>query len=232
MKPEKTKILLVDDDTDVLEFLSYNLKKEKFKVYTSENGKKALKIANKKIPQLIILDVMMPGIDGIETCEELRKNKKLSESLIIFLTARGEDYSQIAGFEAGADDYIIKPIKPKVLISRIKAILKRYNNIDDNTNINIIQNGDLIINTEKHIVTFKGNEIELPKKEFALLKLLASKPDKVFSREKIFSSIWGDEVIVGDRTIDVHIRKIRKKITNDCIKTIKGIGYKFIPDTF
>ena len=230
MKNEKYKILLVDDDNDILEFLSYNLKKEGFKVFTAENGKDALRLASLNLPQLIILDVMMPGLDGIETCEQLRLNNNLSETIITFLTARGEDYSQIAGFEAGADDYIIKPVKPKVFVSRIKALLKRHKktNIDnENKNNGMIQIGKLVIDNEKHTVIYCGQELCFPKKEFAILRLLTSKPEKVFTRDEIFLQIWGTDVIVGNRTIDVYIRKIREKISNKCIKTVKGVGYKF-----
>ncbi len=228
---EEKKILLVDDEIDILEFISYNLEKEGYRVYTAQNGKEALKIADKKIPDLIILDVMMPEMDGIVTCEELRKNTKLKKTVIAFLTARGEDYSQIAGFEAGGDDYITKPIRPKVLLSRVKALLKRTHAaeevevaIDDNK----ITIGNLIIDREKYMITVQDDEMILPRKEFELLSLLASKPGKVFTREEIYSSVWGEQVIVGDRTIDVHIRKLREKIGDLHIKTLKGIGYKFV----
>jgi two-component system, OmpR family, alkaline phosphatase synthesis response regulator PhoP len=228
---EKQKILLVDDEPDILEFLSYNLKKEGFIVYTAQNGKEAVKIALDTIPHLIILDVMMPGMDGIETCEEIRKLPTLRDTLIAFLTARGEDYSQIAGFDAGADDYISKPIKPKVLVSRARALLKRYHHgtahIDSGKAL-IITIGDLTIDKERYVVTSAGNELALPRKEFELLLLLASKPDKVFTRDEIYNAIWGDTIIVGDRTIDVHIRKLREKIGQDHIRTIKGVGYKYV----
>lgn len=231
MENQDYKILLVDDEQDILEFLSYNLKKEGFKVYTAENGKKAIEMAKKKIPHLIILDVMMPEMDGMETCEEIKKIPKLSGSVIAFLTARGEDYSQIAGFEAGADDYITKPIKPKVLVSRIKALLKRNTFMVKNAEEaqkQIIRRGKLVIDREKYVVIIKDKEINLPKKEFELLILLASKPDKVFERDNIYSAVWGDDIVVGDRTIDVHIRKLREKIGEKYIKTIKGVGYKFV----
>ncbi|MEA3446723.1 MAG: response regulator transcription factor [Bacteroidota bacterium] len=231
MENQDYKILLVDDEQDILEFLSYNLKKEGFKVYTAENGKKAIEMAKKKIPHLIILDVMMPEMDGMETCEEIKKIPKLSGSVIAFLTARGEDYSQIAGFEAGADDYITKPIKPKVLVSRIKALLKRNTFMVKNAEEaqkQIIRRGKLVIDREKYVVIKKDKEINLPKKEFELLILLASKPDKVFERDNIYSAVWGDDIVVGDRTIDVHIRKLREKIGEKYIKTIKGVGYKFV----
>ncbi|MBN1767667.1 MAG: response regulator transcription factor [Prolixibacteraceae bacterium] len=225
------KILLVDDEVDILEFISYNLEKEGYRVYTAQNGKDAIKIAEKKIPDLIILDVMMPEMDGIVTCEELRKIPKLKSTVIAFLTARGEDYSQIAGFEAGADDYITKPIRPKVLISRVKALIKRSQFAEENetvTNDNLISIGELVIDRERYLITVKDQEMVLPRKEFELLSLLASKPGKVFTREEIYSSVWGEQVIVGDRTIDVHIRKLREKIGDLHIKTLKGIGYKFV----
>ncbi|HNZ71351.1 MAG TPA: response regulator transcription factor [Prolixibacteraceae bacterium] len=228
---EEKKILLVNDEIDILEFISYNLEKEGYKVYTAQNGKDAIRIAEKKEPDLIILDVMMPEMDGIVTCEEIRKIPKLKSTIIAFLTARSEDYSQIAGFEAGADDYITKPIRPKVLISRVKALLKRTQAVEeeekvaDDTTINI---GSLSIDRERYMISVAGQEMVLPRKEFELLSLLASKPGKVFTREEIYSSVWGEQVIVGDRTIDVHIRKLREKIGEDHIKTLKGIGYKFV----
>lgn len=225
------KILLVDDEPDILEFLSYNLKKEGYKVYTADNGAKALELAKKKSPHLILLDVMMPEMDGIETCEELRKMPTLANVVIAFLTARGEDYSQIAGFDAGADDYITKPIKPKVLVSRIKALLKRFaisQEASSAASEQIISVGELTIDREKYMVYKKKKEINLPKKEFELLLLLSSKPDKVFLRDEIYTAIWGEDIIVGDRTIDVHIRKLREKIGEKSIKTIKGVGYKFV----
>lgn len=215
-------ILLVDDERDILEFLSYNLKKEGFLIHTASNGKDALEIATKVKPALILLDVMMPDMDGIETCEEIRKNPELDNTIIAFLTARSEDYSQIAGFDAGGDDYITKPIKPKVLISRIKALLKRI----DHTSMPAKQ--EITINKEQFIVIKNGEEISLPRKEFELLSLLYSKPQKVFTREEIYTAVWGDEVVVGDRTIDVHIRKLREKIGDEHIKTLKGVGYKFV----
>jgi two-component system, OmpR family, alkaline phosphatase synthesis response regulator PhoP len=230
MSDEK-KILLVDDEIDILEFISYNLEKEGYKVYTAQNGKDAIRIAEKKEPDLIILDVMMPEMDGIVTCEEIRKIPKLKNTIIAFLTARSEDYSQIAGFEAGADDYITKPIRPKVLLSRVKALLKRSQLVEEevkvteDTTINI---GSLSIDRERYMITVDGRDMVLPRKEFELLSLLASKPGKVFPREEIYSSVWGEQVIVGDRTIDVHIRKLREKIGEDHIKTLKGIGYKFV----
>ncbi len=230
MENQAYKILLVDDEQDIIEFLSYNLKKEGFTVYTAQNGIKALELAKKHLPHLILLDVMMPEMDGIETCEEIRKNPLLENTIVAFLTARGEDYSQLAGFEAGADDYITKPIKPKLLVSRINALLKRYNvwNAAPATDSVIIKTGDLIIDREKYLVYKNEEPISLPKKEFELLVLLAGKPDKVFLRDEIYSVIWGDSVVVGDRTIDVHIRKLREKIGESHIKTVKGVGYKFI----
>ena len=219
------KILLVDDEPDIVEFLGYNLKKEGYEILTANNGKDAVEIAKKELPHLIVLDVMMPDMDGIETCREIREQKGLQEVLIAFLTARNEDYTQIAGFEVGADDYITKPIKPRVFISRIKALLRRLqaaNIIDSNMSY-----GDLRIDKEKVMIIKNGEQIDLARKELELLMLLVSKPGKVFSREEIFNKIWGNDVIVGNRTIDVHIRKLREKIGDDFIKTIKGIGYKF-----
>jgi two-component system alkaline phosphatase synthesis response regulator PhoP len=224
---EQYNILIVDDEEDILDFLSYNLIKEGFNIYTAKNGIEAIKIASEIVPQLILLDVMMPQMDGIEACKEMRKIPSLKNVLISFLTARGEDYSQIAGFEAGADDYITKPIRPKVLISKLKALLKRIENESINE-IKKVTIGDIVIDRDKFIVTKKGKEINLPRKEFALLELLTSKPDKVFTRTDIYNTIWGEDVVVGDRTIDVHIRKLREKLGDDYIKTIKGIGYKFI----
>ncbi|MDA3815880.1 MAG: response regulator transcription factor [Prolixibacteraceae bacterium] len=228
---EEKKILLVDDEVDILEFISYNLEKEGYKVYTAQNGKDAIKIAEKKEPDLIILDVMMPEMDGIVTCEELRKKPKLKSTVIAFLTARGEDYSQIAGFEAGADDYITKPIRPKVLLSRVRALMKRSQLIEENEPVvsdNLITIGGIVIDRERYLISVDNQEMVLPRKEFELLSLLASKPGKVFTREEIYSSVWGEQVIVGDRTIDVHIRKLREKIGDEHIKTLKGIGYKFV----
>ncbi|MBQ5403478.1 MAG: response regulator transcription factor [Bacteroidales bacterium] len=225
------KILLVDDEADILEFLSYNLKKAGFNVFTAGNGKDAIKLAKQYLPHLIILDVMMPEMDGIETCEEIRKQPALNNTVVAFLTARSEDYSQIAGFEAGADDYISKPIKPKVLISRVSALLKRFGKTDDFAEVsegNIIRLGKLVIDREKYTVINDGVELALPRKEFSLLLLLISKPEKVFTRDEIYSAIWGDSIVVGDRTIDVHIRKLREKIGEDYIRTVKGVGYKFV----
>ncbi len=223
----KYRILLVDDETDVLEFLSYNLKREGFQVSQATNGREAISKAKAEVPHLIVLDVMMPGMDGIETCEELKKINVIKNTFIVFLTARGEDYSQISGFEAGADDYITKPIKPKLFISRIKALLRRMQDSQAEPTHETLQVKDFIIDSERFVVINRGEEIVLPKKEFELLRLLASKPNKVFTREEIFSKVWGDNVIVGDRTIDVHIRKIREKIGLENIRTVKGVGYKF-----
>ncbi len=219
------KILLVDDEQDILDFLSYNLKKEGYQVNTALNGKDAIAIAKKELPHLIVLDVMMPEMDGIETCKVMRETADLKEVIIAFLSARNEDYSQIAGFEVGADDYITKPIKPRVFLSRVKALLRRNNpNKENQPNVDL---GNLKIDQEKYLVYKDGVEIVFPKKEFKLLTLLASKPGKVFTREYILEKVWGDDVVVGDRTIDVHIRKLREKLGDDYIKTIKGIGYKF-----
>ncbi len=219
------KILLVDDEPDILEFVGYNLKKEPFEVFEASNGKKALEVAKSKLPEVILLDVMMPEMDGIETCQELRQIEGLEDALIIFLTARSEDYSQIAGLEAGADDYITKPVKPKVLLSKLKAMLRRKASGGSKP---VSQQIDgLLIDRDRYLVIKNGKELNLPKKEFELLSLLASSPGKVFNREKILSKVWGDDVVVGDRTIDVHIRKLREKIGEGFIKTIKGVGYKY-----
>lgn len=221
----KKKILVVDDEADILEFLSYNLTKEGAKVYTANNGLEAIDIAKKKKPDLILLDVMMPEMDGVETCLQLRNLPETRDMIIAFLTARGEDYSQIAGFEAGADDYIPKPIKPRVLISRLRALLRRKEG--SNYSDNPVELKSLKIDRDRYVVVKDEVELNLPKKEFELLALLISVPGKVFTREGILSSVWGDDVVVGDRTIDVHIRKLREKIGNSHIKTIKGVGYKF-----
>ncbi|MEZ7886073.1 MAG: response regulator transcription factor [Flavobacteriales bacterium] len=217
------KILLVDDEQDIVELLEYNLLKEGYQVRTASNGKEALKIATSYKPDLVILDVMMPVMDGMQTCEALRKGPNHNGVIIAMLTARGEDYSQIAGFDAGADDYITKPVKPKVLVSRVKALLRR-----GTTEIDIPEeNVSIVINRDKYLVIKDGNEFNLPKKEFELLNLLYSKPGSVFTRQNILSSVWGDEVVVGDRTIDVHIRKLREKLGSEHFVTIKGVGYKF-----
>jgi two-component system, OmpR family, alkaline phosphatase synthesis response regulator PhoP len=224
MTTNSQRILLVDDEQDILEFLSYNLRKEGYQVATAENGEEALKAAKKENPHLVLLDVMMPGLDGIEVCRELRQMTGMKDVIIAFLTARSEDYSHIAGFEAGADDYINKPIKPRVLLSRIKALLRRTSVTNDSE---VQDLGGIIIDRESYSVTHDGNELNLPRKEFELLALLASKPGKVFAREEILSRVWGEDVVVGDRTIDVHIRKLREKIGEDYIRTVKGVGYKF-----
>ena len=218
-------ILVVDDELDILEFVGYNLRKEGYTVLTANNGLTAIEIAQEKTPDLVVLDVMMPDMDGIETCERMRAIPKLTNTIITFLTARSEDYSQIAGLEAGADDYITKPIRPKVLLSRVKALLRRRVVSDDFSNI--LELGDIIIDKEKHTVLYKNLQVELAKKEFKLLELLTSKPGKVFTRQEILENVWGLEVFVGDRTIDVHIRKLREKINDQYIKTVKGVGYKF-----
>jgi len=221
---KKFKILLVDDEPDILEIISYTLKNEGYSVYTAANGIEAIDLARKINPTLIILDVMMPQMDGVEACEIIRNDSEIGDTIITFLSARGEDYSQIAGFNAGADDYITKPIKPRVLKSKIKSLLRRSNS-EDKYVINF-ENMTIDRNTYKLII--EGNELSLPKKEFELLFLLCSKPGKVFKREFILESVWGKEVVVGDRTIDVHIRKLREKIGDSYFKTIKGVGYKFV----
>jgi len=219
------KILLVDDEPDILEIISYSLESAGHKVYKANNGLEAIKIAKKIIPDLIIMDLMMPHMNGIDACEEIRKSNNLKDVVITFLSARGEDFSKIAGFEAGADDYITKPIKPKVLLSKVKSLLRRKNSEQVQT---IIQTNDLIIDRSKYTVKLKGIAISLPRKEFELLYLLTSSPNTVFARGKILDIVWGSDVIVGDRTIDVHIRKLREKIGNSSFKTIKGVGYKFV----
>ena len=216
--------MLVDDEADILEFISYNLIREGYQVYTATNGKEAVAKAREVVPHLILLDVMMPEMDGIETCQEIRKQDELKNTLIAFLTARGEDYSQIAGFEAGADAYIAKPICVKVLVSRIKALLKRFETVPNEAPA---ADRPIVIDRERYLVLKEGKEIVLPRKEFELLALLYSKPQKVFSREEIFSNVWGNDVIVGDRTIDVHVRKLREKLGDHHIVTIKGVGYKY-----
>lgn len=226
MNTNDIKILLVDDEPDILEIVGYNLKSEGYQVFTASNGTEGVKVAKKETPHLILLDIMMPEMDGIEACEKIRKVKSLENVIISFLTARGEDYSQMAGFDAGADDYITKPIKPKVLVSKVKSLLRRLKteeNEDATTKI-----GDILINREEYVVFKGGNKIVLPRKEFELFSLLTSKPGKVFKRETILDSVWGNEVVVGGRTIDVHIRKLREKIGDDYFKTVKGVGYKFV----
>ena len=223
MKKNKIKILIVDDEPDIIEILKFNLENEGYKVISAKNGKEALKLADEHLPHLIILDLMMPVMDGIEACERLRMDKKFSNSIIMFLSARGEDYSQVAAFESGADDYVTKPIKPRILNSKVKALLRRFQN--DLGQVLSFEN--LLIDSEKYIVVVDNKTLNLPRKEFELLFLLASKPGKVFKREKIMESVWGTDVVVGDRTIDVHIRKLREKIGENILKTIKGVGYQF-----
>ena len=225
MKKKDVKILLVDDEPDILEIVGYNLSSEGYQVITAENGQEGVKKAKKELPHLIILDVMMPEMDGIEACEIIRKNPDLKNTIITFLTARGEDYSQVAGFDAGADDYITKPIKPKVLVSKVKALLRRFKEEDV---VDTVKVGSLEINRDEYKIVSKGKEIILPRKEFELLSLLASKPGKVFKRDEILDAVWGNEVVVGGRTIDVHIRKLREKIGDNHFKTVKGVGYKFV----
>jgi two-component system, OmpR family, alkaline phosphatase synthesis response regulator PhoP len=231
MDYSKYKLLIVDDEPDITEFISYNLKNKGYQTFIAHNGKDAIALTRKEHPHLILMDIMMPGIDGIETCENIREMVDIPQPIIAFLTARGEDYSQIAGFEAGGDDYISKPIKPKVLESRIKALLKRIDLLRENmltTAEAESPNVRLILDRERFVAILEGKEMFFPRKEFELLNLLVSKPDKVFTREEIFHKVWGDDVIVGDRTIDVHIRKLREKIGDEHIKTTKGIGYKYI----
>jgi two-component system, OmpR family, alkaline phosphatase synthesis response regulator PhoP len=225
MAEKQFKVLIVDDEQDVLEFLTYNLEKEGFEVFTADNGKTGVELAKKQDPDVILLDVMMPEMDGIETCRSLREQPQFENTIIAFLTARTEDYSQIAGFETGADDYISKPIKPRVLISRLKALLRRYESKE--TKSTVLRVGNIEIDRERYLIVFNGTEMAVPRKEFELLFLLASKPGKVFKREEILNEIWGRDIIVGDRTIDVHIRKLREKLGEELIRTVKGIGYKF-----
>lgn len=229
MENESFKILLVDDEPDILEILTYNLRREGYQTATANNGKEAVKTALSFLPHLVILDVMMPDLDGIETLKEIRTHESLQHTLVCFLTARGEDYSQIAGFEAGADDYISKPLRPRVLMSRVAALLRRLPQAKPKEQViqDVIRVSNLVIDRDAYVVTQNDVQFHLPKKEFELLYLLAGKPGKVFSREKILKKVWGDEVVVGDRTIDVHIRKLREKIGDSCIKTVKGVGYKF-----
>jgi len=226
MKKKDLKILLVDDEPDILEIVGYNLSNEGYQVITGSNGVEAVKLAKKHAPHLIILDVMMPEMDGIEACEVIRANSDLDQTIITFFTARGEDYSQVAGFDAGADDYITKPIKPKVLVSKVKALLRRFK--EEEASSQITKVGKLVINREEYKVYKGKEELSLPRKEFELLSLLTSKPGKVFTREDILDKVWGLEVVVGGRTIDVHIRKLREKIGDESFKTVKGVGYKFV----
>ncbi len=223
------RILIVDDEADILEFIRYNLKKEGYDVYTAADGMEALKTAAEVSPHLVLLDVMMPRMDGMETCRQLRKMPQTADAVIAFLTARSEDYSQVAGFDAGADDYIAKPVRPNVLVSRIRALLKRVDNgaAAVSEPVPAADDRSLIIDRERYLVVKNGEEIVLPRKMFELLALLYSKPQKVFLREEIFAAVWGDDVVVGERTIDVHIRKLREKIGADYIVTVKGVGYKY-----
>jgi len=224
MNKSDIKILLVDDEPDIIEIVGYNLRNEGYQVFTAANGIEAVKSAKKNIPQLILLDIMMPEMDGIEACEKIRKIKTLDNVIISFLTARGEDYSQVAGFDAGADDYITKPIKPKVLVSKIKSLLRRLKS-ETETSFTI---GDIVIDRDAYVVFKADKKISLPRKEFELFSLLTSRPGKVFKREVILDTVWGNEVVVGGRTIDVHIRKLREKIGDHHFKTVKGVGYKFV----
>lgn len=230
MKNSDIKILLVDDEPDILEIVSYNLKNENYQISTAHNGIEAVKIAKKEIPHLIILDIMMPEMDGIEACEKIRNTKGLENVIITFFTARGEEYSQVAGFNVGADDYITKPIKPKLLVSKIKALLRRVKkNHDQNAaSSNKTTIGNIIIDRDEYVIIKDGVKLSLPRKEFELLSLLASVPGKVFKRDDILDQVWGNDVIVGGRTIDVHIRKLREKIGDNNFKTVKGVGYKFV----
>ena len=222
---ESLKILVVDDDLDIIEILKYNLNNSGYFVKSAKNGIKAIKKAKKFLPDIILMDVMMPEMSGIEACSEIRKIDKLSNTIIIFLSARSEDYTQISAYDAGADDYISKPVKPKILLKKISNIAKKIKS--KNTNSKILNFGSLKINREKYLVVNNKNEILLPRKEFELLFLLGSKPEKVFTRQEIMNKVWGTLDVVGDRTIDVHIRKLREKIGEKHIKTIKGVGYKF-----
>ena len=227
MDKSQIKILCVDDEPDILEILKYNLLNEGYDVSTAKDGQKAVETAKDIVPNVIIMDIMMPNMDGIEACELLRSDEMFNDTLIMFLTARAEDYSHIAAYEAGADDYVAKPVKPKVLISKVKGLLRRSKKNSEKV-IEEIQFGNFKINRDEYKVYVDDKSISLPKKEFELLSLLSSKPDKVFRREKIMEKVWGEKVIVGDRTIDVHIRKLREKIGDKYFKTIKGVGYKFI----
>ena len=227
MKKSDITILCVDDEPDILEILKYNLSNEGYNVLTANDGLSAISIAKEIIPNLIIMDIMMPNMDGIEACEKLRVDQKFNDTIIMFLTARGEDYSHVAAYEAGADDYVTKPVKPKVLVSKVKGLLRRLKKVIEN-DINEIEFENIKIDREKYKVYISDKTLNLPRKEFELLYLLASKPDKVFKRDKIMEMVWGGEVIVGDRTIDVHIRKLREKIGDKYFKTVKGVGYKFV----
>ena len=226
MEKDTFVILLVDDEEDILDFVGYNLRREGHTIYTATNGRDAISLARRVNPHLILLDVMMPEMDGIETCRELKRSKALEETIIVFFTARNEDFTQILGLDAGGDDYITKPVKPAVLVSKVNSLLRRHKSIKEVSMV--YQAGDLIVDKDKYLVIREGREIELAKKEFELLNLLASHPDRVYTRDEILSRIWSDDVIVGERTIDVHIRKIREKTGSDHIRTMKGVGYKFV----
>ncbi|MBS9766813.1 MAG: response regulator transcription factor [Flavobacteriaceae bacterium] len=225
MKNKDVKILLVDDEPDILEIVGYNLKREGYQIIEAKNGEEGLELAIKERPHLIILDIMMPKMDGIEMCKKVRAVESLKDTLITFFTARGEDFSKLAGFDVGADDYITKPIKPKILVSKVGALLRR---LKSHHTSSVVEIGDIIIDRERYIIIKSGNEISLPRKQFELFSLLASKPSKVFEREVILDSVWGQEVVVGDRTIDVHIRKLREAIGEKYFKTVKGVGYKYV----
>lgn len=222
----KPLVLLVDDDTDILEFLTFALERDGFEVKSSTDGETAFNIAKQTIPDIIVLDMMMPGWDGLETCRHIRKEESLKNTMIVFLTARSEDYMQVEGLDTGADDYIPKPVKPKVLISRLHAILRRKTDVPQNNN-SVIELKDLTIDKDNYTVVSHGKTMTLPKKEFELLLFLVTHTDKIHTRDEIYSAVWGDEVIVGERTIDVHIKKLRDKLQTDKIKTYKGIGYKY-----
>ena len=226
MNNNDIKILLVDDESDILEIVGYNLRNEGYQIFTASNGLEAIKSAKKHIPHLILLDIMMPEMDGIEACEKIRKINSLENVIISFLTARGEDYSQVAGFESGADDYITKPVKPKVLVSKVKSLLRRLKNAEKGEDT--FKVGDIVIDRDAYVVYKAGRKISLPRKEFELFSLLTSRPSKVFKRDVILDTVWGNEVVVGGRTIDVHIRKLREKIGDEHFKTVKGVGYKFV----
>ena len=227
MKKSDIKILLVDDEPDILEIVGYNLSQEGYSISTAHNGLVAIEMAQKIHPHLIILDVMMPEMDGVEACQKIREIKELEDVIITFFTARGEDYSQLAGLNAGADDYITKPVKPKILVGKVKSLLRR---LKFNNSENILNLGSIEINRDEYVITKDGQSIFLPKKEFELFALLTSKPGKVFKRDDILNKVWGSEVVVGGRTIDVHIRKLREKIGDDYLQTVKGVGYKFVSD--
>jgi two-component system alkaline phosphatase synthesis response regulator PhoP len=226
MNNNDIKILLVDDESDILEIVGYNLRNEGYQIFTASNGLEAIKSAKKHIPHLILLDIMMPEMDGIEACEKIRKINSLENVIISFLTARGEDYSQVAGFESGADDYITKPVKPKVLVSKVKSLLRRLKTAEKGEDT--FKVGDIVIDRDAYVVYKAGKKISLPRKEFELFSLLTSRPSKVFKRDVILDTVWGNEVVVGGRTIDVHIRKLREKIGDEHFKTVKGVGYKFV----